>query len=882
MKKLIYSAMAVAMLATTSCKDDFAETFVGDQATVEFSISTPEIGTRAFSEGELVDHLHYAIYEVEGQNLIKTSLFGTKDFEQNSRVVNLSLPLKTDKEYKAIFWADDEDAPYTVTFDTDRATMAVDYTDAKANDERRDAFYACVPVVIRGNESKTITLTRPFAQLNIGTNDYDAAKTAGYKPTLSSVTVDAYSAMDLMSGNVTGESIAKTFGYAAIPSAQDETFPVAGYQYLAMNYILVGNDKVTSEVTFRYKEGENTAEETKTVGSVPFQRNYRTNIYGKLLTSTVDVNVEIIPGFGGEENKQVVSVSTATQLQDAIDNATPGQTTEIILDDNIELTQTLIFRAPSVNPAPAVRSEEAATGSFVLDLNGKTFSSSSDAAEHNSMVVIENNCKLVVTDSKDNGKISYNYIGQGDPSFGWGSYTIENRGELEVMGGTIEMICDLNPGSGNSNKHMYCAIQQAGGSTIIDGGKISTPTYRSIRINRGDLTIKSGEMEGQVWMQPFDENTSITITDGEFAPSGNDISSVFVENGSKVVEMSVTGGNFATKIGCTHFTKTGVKGSVSGGEFGSEVNENLIANGYTVVIEDDKYKVIQAVAQVGNTKYGSIDEAIAAWTHNSTLTLLADVTLSDVVTLKSTEHHILNLGTYTMTAASGKDAIEILPMGVGTAAKQCLTINADANNPGGITATGKSCIYYYNSENINDRMTITINGGVFNGNYAIQQLTGPKNFIGIVSSPLRGQGAAYCVINGGTFNAQVYLNAGMLKVTDGVFHKNLTCMGDQTAHRLISGGRFKSMTMTADAANKFAIGTAKETYDVGLYVDDEGYLVVGGPVITEFGDKFAAKATNATKWSSYLQYSSAAEHGLYYTNADMAIAKHGADKVVLK
>ena len=63
------------------------------------------------------------------------------------------------------------------------------------------------------------------------------------------------------------------------------------------------------------------------------------------------------------------------------------------------------------------------------------------------------------------------------------------------------------------------------------------------------------------------------------------------------------------------------------------------------------------VAKVGNTEYATIDEAIANWTNGSTLTLLSDVTLSDVVKIKSTEHHTLDLGTYTMTAASGKNAI---------------------------------------------------------------------------------------------------------------------------------------------------------------------------------------------------------------------------------
>ena len=92
---------------------------------------------------------------------------------------------------------------------------------------------------------------------------------------------------------------------------------------------------------------------------------------------------------------------------------------------------------------------------------------------------------------------------------------------------------------------------------------------------------------------------------------------------------------------------------------------------------------------------------------------------------------------------------------------------------------------------------------------------------------------------------------------------------------------------------KFGVGSRNSdetfSYNVGCYVDDEGYLVVGGPVITEFGEKFAAKATgNWQNWKqydsfySYLKYSSVAEYGLYYTNAAAAIAKHGADNVVLK
>ena len=278
---------------------------------------------------------------------------------------------------------------------------------------------------------------------------------------------------------------------------------------------------------------------------------------------------------------------------------------------------------------------------------------------------------------------------------------------------------------------------------------------------------------------------------------------------------------------------------------------------------------IQTVAKVGNTEYFSINEAVANWTNGSTLTLLADVTLSDLITLKSTEHHILNLDTYTLTAATGKHAIEITCEGR-SSASYALTVNADATNPGGITATGKSCIYYKKSGSTKDRPIILINNGVFTGSYSINSTSN-----GNTNCP-------QVWINGGVFNSYMNLTKNMLRISGGTFHGAINCTGDSSAYREIKGGRFKSWQfMTADAPNKFWVGSGNGNYDVGVYVDDEGYLVVGGPVITEFDSRFEAKAANYSKWSSYLKYSSAATYGLYYTDKDLAIKKHGEANVEL-
>ena len=206
-----------------------------------------------------------------------------------------------------------------------------------------------------------------------------------------------------------------------------------------------------------------------------------------------------------------------------------------------------------------------------------------------------------------------------------------------------------------------------------------------------------------------------------------------------------------------------------------------------------------------------------------------------------------------------------------SSASYALTVNADATNPGGITAKGKSCIYYKKSDSTKDRPIILINNGVFTGSYSINSTS---------------DGNTNCPqiwINGGVFNSYMNLTKNMLRVSGGTFHGAINCTGDSSAYREIKGGRFKSWQfMTADAPNKFWVGSGNGNYDVGVYVDDEGYLVVGGPVITEFGDKFQAKATNYSKWSSYLKYSSAAEYGLYYTNAELAVKKHGETNVTLK
>lgn len=312
-KNFFFWMAAIVMLIMSSCQQ---EAGFGTEATVSFQVGTPEIATRAYSDGRTATVLQYAVYDENGTELEKLTV--TNGEIHGSTTVNLQLT--TGNTYSVIFWAAAPNAPYTVDFGA--KTMTVDYTNAVSNDEDRDAFYKYHTFTVTGAQTEIIELRRPFAQLNIGTNDYAASKSAGYTPTESKVVVrNIYNTLNLVDGVVTGEEEV-VYGYNDIDTT--ETFPVDGYKYLAMNYLLVAKDQGVIDVEFSYTDGSN--EKTRTVGSVPVQRNFRTNIYGQLLTSNVDINVEIKPAYDGDYNNEGklndYVVFTAAELQALLDKAT--------------------------------------------------------------------------------------------------------------------------------------------------------------------------------------------------------------------------------------------------------------------------------------------------------------------------------------------------------------------------------------------------------------------------------------------------------------------------------------------------------------------------------------------------------------------------------
>ena len=317
MKKFLFSAMALSALVLASCSIDDLSAPAGD-GPVTFSVSLPGDFTRTISDGTKAVKLSYAVYLKGQSDVLFTSQTATDPQADNfvDLKTTLSLDLAKGKTYDIIFWADvPGNSYYTFTPATKSVTM--DYSAPVGNDEDRDAFFQHVELEVKGASTQTVELRRPFAQLNFATSDFAAAKKAGLNYGGSKVVVkNVYNTLNLLDGKASGAAEV-TFNYAGLVENEATTHPGTTdaskkYNWLSMNYLLTGAvvpdatnvqkaDKEVVDVAFQvYAPGatEGVAGDlinTVNVANVPVQRNYRTNIYGALLTSTVNFNIIIDP-----------------------------------------------------------------------------------------------------------------------------------------------------------------------------------------------------------------------------------------------------------------------------------------------------------------------------------------------------------------------------------------------------------------------------------------------------------------------------------------------------------------------------------------------------------------------------------------------------------
>ncbi|MBP3289931.1 MAG: hypothetical protein J6L75_03080, partial [Alistipes sp.] len=378
MKKLLMAVAAFGMLLTSCAKDDTVAPVEDKEALVSFCVNSPAVATR-YGEGETAQDLYYAVYDTQEGFVAGLSATDSPVTINISTTVNLNLV--QGRSYEIIFWAQNTNAPYTLTWGNTAAEAKMTYdpqATLTANNEEYDAFYKYVePITVNGAISQTVELKRPFAQLNVATADLEKARVAGVDIKKTGVKVKGvYNCLNLKSGAVPQKNAAVelTFDMADMATG---TITANGktYSHIAMNYVLV-NEKELVDVTLTLAEDatEGTADLTRNYTSVPVQRNYRTNIIGNILTSTADFNVEIKPGFTEpayegfflDENGTSAIVATTVglkELAEKINNGEISNDINISLNDDIDLSLTT-SRSASSNWTPIGTPEVPYIGTF--------------------------------------------------------------------------------------------------------------------------------------------------------------------------------------------------------------------------------------------------------------------------------------------------------------------------------------------------------------------------------------------------------------------------------------------------------------------------------------------------------------------------------------
>ena len=318
------------MLFATSCSQDelLNEPSTGDYVNAKFTIGTTDgIGTRAavnVGEGTTVNYVACAVYDAKGVEMDELRQY----VPISEKKAEYSIRLVKGQAYRVAFFAyygEDNGISdyYNMQYLTD-----IKIKDAKSNIEHRDAFTNYVDVTAQESMKaveKPVTLYRPFAQLNLGSyaEDVEAARQAGVVVTNSKITVsNVYTTFNAYDNEVAGETSEVTFLMNEIPGQDlsvdmdnNEDTPDETFEYLALNYLLVGDagsEKTLTDVTFEWQTADNKTNNPATVfKNIPVQRNYRTNIIGYLLTNPAQFNITIDEKFEKPDYKLVYAGGTA-------------------------------------------------------------------------------------------------------------------------------------------------------------------------------------------------------------------------------------------------------------------------------------------------------------------------------------------------------------------------------------------------------------------------------------------------------------------------------------------------------------------------------------------------------------------------------------------
>ena len=329
MKKYLLLFASAALLLVGCAKEKFAEPIDGGLTNVTFTASLDNgVATKAAVDGDgAAANVNRCIMEI----YYGDALFTRQIKKVTNKQASFTVQVVSNRKYTVAFWADH------VEQTTDDGLQIDNYYDTRTNGlkavalkgtyagniDARDAFALCKEYTIaQAGSAFQATLRRPFAQINVISTDVaTVAEVSSLKPEKVKVVLKnaatSYNVLDstAVAGNTANLTyIANIYNWDA--TKQECT--------LSMDYIFAEKEKAVIDIDWKaQKTGD--ADVEHAFAAVPYQRNFRTNIKGTLLTTQGQWTVTVDPEWTTPEyTHPVVIATTLEEAQAAVGPATSG------------------------------------------------------------------------------------------------------------------------------------------------------------------------------------------------------------------------------------------------------------------------------------------------------------------------------------------------------------------------------------------------------------------------------------------------------------------------------------------------------------------------------------------------------------------------------
>lgn len=346
MKRVLFaSLLSVALLTSCQKEQQFVSASAGDEVITTISVSmAPETKATIDNDGAAAK-VNRCILEVYSNNKVYRHVETTVD---DNLTATFQLPLVISQKYDFLFWADCATLDTSIQKFTDlyyntQSLKAVTIIDENSgNLDAKDAFF-CYDhdVTFTGKDEKNYVLRRPFAQVNIVTNDLLDVKNS----------VDADLAAELWPAKMSVE-YTTTFptvfnvynGVASEPKTINRKAEAvygcaeaAAFNTLNMDYFFVNVEDGETVNDFGYTETPDPEKKSvfaitkaeitlannsvitilKDAENIPIKRNYRTNIIGSFLTDPMGFTVVVNPIWEDPDYNPLPSPPSPSEPQGA-------------------------------------------------------------------------------------------------------------------------------------------------------------------------------------------------------------------------------------------------------------------------------------------------------------------------------------------------------------------------------------------------------------------------------------------------------------------------------------------------------------------------------------------------------------------------------------